>query len=704
MSEPMTAQELAQKAFDPEWFRLLPAEAIRHKYFTDQPEYAATWDLYVTREGRIFFPLCAELYYPMMTRLYEYLPEEDRFRLHFRLEDVTIQQERAIRASKIHTSITEINDGRLIMTTHTTARSPEHPDWMPFAYYGHPWEGYQGSHILIYDYRAGKVEDRGIPVPFESIYGAKYDASHNCLYFTGYLRGHLYRYDLDDNRVTDYGKITEFGSFRIAEGPDGNFYSSSRSGDFFRINLKTQQIESLGIELPDNNGIHSRYHRIISYSACARGKLYLQPTFSTGLWEYDPAANTLRQVGDFRPKIGSYLPRTGLDSYSQWVFGMAMDDEECLWYGYSLGGLHLVRWDFLHGGEPENMGLIGSPGRGITIAPELLYRDGKLYVGDTNHLLDGPGAAVIDLERLKAARAAGRQGAICADALLYKEIAQSVDREDFAFRPAPGFTPTPMASFYPGGGLERDIQRCLDQEKSVEQYSVLPVGNRFDFQAKQLDGILLWRELSTELSQVRRLRWQDDRTLIAQTGPEPGEMGPDAGRELVLTDGVITSCRPISAYDAEAPLPEFLRGLDYPAYPGRQYKAVPTAWAPWNGGRFLVGTRDGMLAVVTPEGSGGASVFSLGTAAPNGPIHSITVSPDGTRAYGVAGDRLDLGSIFYYDDRAGLRWKGMVYRSEEEKGMTLAGNELCCAALSPDGTRLAIGTRDRMGCIFLYTL
>lgn len=64
MSEMPSAESLARKPFDPEWFRLLPREAVCHKYFTDQPEYAATWDLYVTREGRIFFPLCAELYYP----------------------------------------------------------------------------------------------------------------------------------------------------------------------------------------------------------------------------------------------------------------------------------------------------------------------------------------------------------------------------------------------------------------------------------------------------------------------------------------------------------------------------------------------------------------------------------------------------------------------------------------------------------------
>ena len=41
---------------------------------------------------------------------------------------------------------------------------------MPFLQ-GQPWEGYQGSHILIYDYINDKVEDKGIPVPFESIYG-----------------------------------------------------------------------------------------------------------------------------------------------------------------------------------------------------------------------------------------------------------------------------------------------------------------------------------------------------------------------------------------------------------------------------------------------------------------------------------------------------------------------------------------------------
>ena len=69
MSKSPTAKELSQKCYDPEWFRLIPGEAIYHKAFTDQPEYAASWDLFVNSEGRIFFPLCAEIYDASIVRL-----------------------------------------------------------------------------------------------------------------------------------------------------------------------------------------------------------------------------------------------------------------------------------------------------------------------------------------------------------------------------------------------------------------------------------------------------------------------------------------------------------------------------------------------------------------------------------------------------------------------------------------------------------
>ena len=81
-----------------------------------------------------------------------------------------------------------------------------------------------------------------------------------------------------------------------------------------------------------------------------------------------------------------------------------------------------------------------------------------------------------------------------------------------------------------------------------------------------------------------------------------------------------------------------------------------------------------------------------------------TVLEDVRIAYGVAGDENDLGNIFYYDDRQGLHWKGSVFREELGAGATLSGDQLYRIALSPDRKTLAVGTIDRMGAIYLYTL
>ena len=117
------------------------------------------------------------------------------------MEDVILPHDRQIRASKFHSSICFMPDGRLIMTTHTTDKSPCRPTWMPIAYYHHLWEGFAGGHILIYDPQTGHVENLGCPVPHESIYGACYDPATDSLFFTGWIRGHLYCFCLQERRA-----------------------------------------------------------------------------------------------------------------------------------------------------------------------------------------------------------------------------------------------------------------------------------------------------------------------------------------------------------------------------------------------------------------------------------------------------------------------------------------------------------------------
>lgn len=83
------------------------------------------------------------------------------------------------------------------MTTHTTSQAPQHPTWMAEGYYQHLWEGFPGSHLLLYDPETGILENRGIPAPHETLYGGTYDPLHRVYYCGGMIRGHAYACSLD---------------------------------------------------------------------------------------------------------------------------------------------------------------------------------------------------------------------------------------------------------------------------------------------------------------------------------------------------------------------------------------------------------------------------------------------------------------------------------------------------------------------------
>ena len=221
---------------------LIPQSAIKQCYITDSPGHNAAWDYHITPSGRHFIPCCAEGSFAEYVRLYEYYPKTNTVEKKFNLDDRIVVYPRTIRPSKFHTCMCSMPNGKIIAATHTTAAAPTHKEWMPEAYYGHMWEGYMGSNVLIYDPKTNEVEDLGIPVARESIYGAKYIPEHNCLFFITYYRGHLFRFDLDTRNVTDYGQCTEFGCYLLADGTDGNIYFSSRTVFIIKIFKKNISI------------------------------------------------------------------------------------------------------------------------------------------------------------------------------------------------------------------------------------------------------------------------------------------------------------------------------------------------------------------------------------------------------------------------------------------------------------------------------
>lgn len=256
----------------------------------------AIWDARVTKDGTLYFALATELTTAGYVRLYKYDFETNEAIECFKAEDVIMPSDKAIRASKFHTSIYEMNDGRLIMTTHTTDRSPLHPSWMPFQYYHHIWEDYAGSNIIIYDPKTGKAENLGIPVPHESIYGAAYDEKHNALFFTGMFRGHTYRYDLNARRLIDFGQTAENFAWRLLKDKNGDILGASRSGYMYKIDVNTLKIRDLNYRLPVRSYPEytgGDFKCLSNGSIGPDGRLYMLAYYGRHIVPYD-SVNALR--------------------------------------------------------------------------------------------------------------------------------------------------------------------------------------------------------------------------------------------------------------------------------------------------------------------------------------------------------------------------------------------------------------------------
>ncbi|MCY2924441.1 MAG: hypothetical protein NT031_03230, partial [Planctomycetota bacterium] len=307
----------------PDFFDMMPRQAVATIPFPDGILQNSIWDFFRTREGRFFVALCGEGFVPVSGHLFELLPAEKRLRFCFDLQKACMVSPRAMPPSKIHSSIDELPDGRLIMVTHNTAPAPGHPGWMMDAHYDHTWEGFAGSHLLTYDPNKDQVHNLGIPVPRESLYGGMYDHKHHAYYMMGYMRGHLYRYDLASGGLKDLGQVTEFGSFRFARGPDGNLYSSTRSGWLFKVDVDKGCAVDLNYRLPGSPGLHAR--RQFAFAATGPdGRLYITHHISNRLVALDVHSGRAEDLGCTDPV---FMPRNS----PRCVSGLIWDDRGCLW-------------------------------------------------------------------------------------------------------------------------------------------------------------------------------------------------------------------------------------------------------------------------------------------------------------------------------------------------------------------------------------
>lgn len=658
-------------------YRVISQTGVKQACLAGETLHNASWDSVLSQDGRLFFSLCSELTTSEYAKLAEYSYDDNSIIEHFYSKEFLMPHYRYIRDSKFHTSMSVLPDGSLIMATHTTDKAPEHPAWMPEAYYANPWEGYPGSTLFHYDPKTGKVENLGIPAPRESVYGGVYDARNNNYYMLGFMRGHLYRYSLDTRQVEDLGQVTERHTYRLVVGSDGNIYFSTRSGFLKRINVNTGKVEDLNIQLPHSS---EKRKRPRSYMAAGTngpdGELYIAGQFHDEMSVYDPETGEFKVLGKYK-KTEEYIDGISNNDY---VGGMAFDSKGVLWYVLSAlrhdreedfkPGCALMRWDIKHGGESEYLGLMGTPGRTVTTTAGVFIDKSRdiLYVVGTNHADEGPDVTAVDLSVFE--KDMYSKGPISEDAFIY-----------------PG-----NKKYDKHAANLRETWCVIGRNPSV-------------FRPKNIIPIRLWRQLPYEMveeSAVAGLVWKDGvlHGLCGKEKPYCFKIGQDG--TLLYFKALENETDDYKVWLYRSMVPKACNfdcsDVQLPFYPGRQYKAVPDMSITISGNRQIVATRDGMVSIVKK-----GRAFSLGPACSHGSVHCMTATSDGTMVYGVAGDKDDLGNIFTYDDDNGLRWHGLLATDGYLYGNCASYNLTSCT-LSDEGNILAVGSGDRLGCVYLCIL
>ena len=660
-------------------WELMPQKRTKAFFFKGEEDHNSIWDTTMGPDGKLYLSLSSELTNGGYARLYEYDYKTGKARKLINAEDVILPQDRAIRASKFHTSISFIGDHKLAMTTHSTDKAPQHPTWMPFSFFGNMWEGFAGSNIVTYDLETGKAENLGIPAVHESLYGSCYDKKHNAFYSMGFMKGHLYRYDFTTHQAKDMGKVSEQGSFRMVPGPDGNLYTSSKSGYVFKIDTDAEKVVDMNYRVPfftygDNYDFASVFGNFSVGRIGPDGRIYVAIMYGPSILAIDTETGKIEDMGPYLD-----TDRYCVGENRNGIFGMDFDDKGRLWYIVNPvnNGESPMRpacpagifcWDITKKGtRPEWKGILGVSDC-VSTCPSMMYiHENTLLAVEQFHGNMAPCVYAVDLSQ-------------------YDEpgnVLVKVDPNELNDR-----------MFHEGDPEQYGYSAPFDANDSV--CSANP--NTFD---GDLDSFYrIWRELAPdhiEDSAVKGLAFDDKGVLW-------GLCGDDNKYVFKIADGKATVLPEKEAGDIQW-LKEAVKNnitvndLKMPHYPGRQFMAVPSVEAEISGGKKLVGTVDGLLAMID-----GNKVFSYGMCGYNGPVRDMAVTPDKKTVYGVAGDPEDLGMVFRFTEDKGLELLGNVFHGSSRLDGIAASNILSAVSVSKDGKKLAIGSADRIGTVYIYNL
>ncbi len=664
-----------------DFFKLIPQTGVEHIMAKEWPTHNAIWDMAVSPEKTIFFSICGESYVAEYARLYEYNPKTKEMKLHFKLEDKLIHQENSLRTSKFHTAISFMGDGKLITTTHTTSPSPLHPVWMPFEYANHQWEGFQGSNILVYNYKTGDVDLRGVISPFDTTYGGTYSPESGDYFCTTWMMGTGYVYNEKTGEHRCLGQVSDVATSRTFLFSDGHIYGSTYSGRMFRYNKDKRDIEYLEADLGALMRHAVEYNGIIYITTgpCA------VPGRGQELFSYNLETGELKKLGRPVPKINYTGERN--DVFMN-AYGMAIDSKGRLWYGcqtylptMTYCGDRLYMWDIQNGKDPVDFGFMGTKERTLSISAEMRIVDDVLYISDGNHVNHEEsysGLMVIDLEK-------------------FEEAAKTEERifsHDYM-----NYMPYPLScsKYYPKDDFDEKWNLYNNYYEKICDIKAFQADNWFRKKDTEIFGISFWETVGRENTSVRHIEWNSDDSLFIYTSGEKSfavnavknENGKFAAESIKECD-----MPEFSEIKAEIPT-----GISLPFVPGKKYLSVPEASVAMADGTIIAGTKDMMLAKIKDN-----KVYSLGGVCTCGGVHSLCATPDGNKVYGVAGYPRGIGNWFSYDNENGIELLGYIPDVFAENGRNVCILHPTTLAISPSGKYVAIGGSDELAGVVIIEL
>jgi hypothetical protein len=673
----MTAEKTySMSDLPPRFFDVVPEGCVRQYPFPMISTHNAIWDYADGENGKHYVALCNEFSAANSVVMFEFDPQTKKFAEMFRGDQITMCPKNAIPHSKVHTSICPMRDGRLIMTTHSTSPGPLHDYWLIDSYFYDHWEGFPGSHILIYDPKTKSAHSLGCPTPRDSIYGSIYIEKNHSLYFINYMRGGLFRYDLENQELIELDKITEWATWRLAKDHNENIYTSTRYGHLWKINTSNDTVEDIG-QLPgaeiDTNIGRSSHMQLSNFKRGPGGKYYMSWGFSDLLYSYDTDSGVFEALGNMVPPEYRKVQGTHCSTFN-------FDSQGVLWAGFMMqygptgSPIQLFRWDFANDGKPEALGMLGSPERVITNISEswIDTATDTLWLGDTNHADDPPMVCEVNLRKLYAERSLPRPKLRDVLPLWFVRDGEQ---------------------FYPELYSQAALKKYLEFEKFVQL-------DYFPFADKEANtrlnrgagtGVRIWEHVKLGEGHVHQVRFTDNHILRVWCGTLDKvihclEVNVNT---LAVTETSLAAC----------PLREpVLCAQQLPYRSGRKFLARATASCRFKNG-VLYGTEDGLIAAVYDDGK----VVSYGALTVMSPVHAMAKSPNSDTIYGVAGKKQDLGLVFAFSPETGMAELGRTHLTLGVAPGNLTCNQPVTLDVAADET-LAIGCIDKLGAVFIYKM